>query len=88
MIEDVIIDIDSFTSVYEITLQSIPNQEFNTTINNEEDVNNNYDLVVLGNIPDFSSARSDKKSKYYSNCNLFSCFFFFLSSRQRSRILR
>lgn len=39
---------------------------FNTTINNEEDVKNNYDLMVLGNIPDFSSARSDKKSKYYS----------------------
>lgn len=35
MIEDVIIDIDSFSSVYEITLQSIPNQEFSTTINNE-----------------------------------------------------
>ena len=35
MIEDVIIDIDSFTSVYEITLQAIPNQEFSTTINNE-----------------------------------------------------
>ena len=35
MIEDVLIDIDSFTSVYEITLQSIPNQEFSTTINNE-----------------------------------------------------
>ena len=35
MIEDVIIDIDSFASVYEITLQAIPNQEFSTTINNE-----------------------------------------------------
>lgn len=35
MIEDVIIDIDDFSSVYEITLQSIPNQEFSTTINNE-----------------------------------------------------
>lgn len=35
MIENVIIDIDSFSSVYEITLQSIPNQEFSTTINNE-----------------------------------------------------
>ena len=35
MIEDVIIDMDSFTSVYEITLQAIPNQEFSTTINNE-----------------------------------------------------
>ena len=35
MIEDVIIDIDNFSSVYEITLQAIPNQEFSTTINNE-----------------------------------------------------
>lgn len=39
---------------------------FNTTIDSEDDVKNNFDLTVLGNIPDFSSARSDKKSKYYS----------------------
>lgn len=35
MTEDVIIDIDEFSSIYEINLQSIPNQEFSTTINNE-----------------------------------------------------
>lgn len=48
----------SFAVIYLISL-------FNTTINNEEDVKNNYDLLVLGNIPDFSSARSDKKNKYF-----------------------
>lgn len=35
MIEDVIIDIDNFSRVYEIALQPIPNQEFSTTINNQ-----------------------------------------------------
>lgn len=38
---------------------------FNTTIKNEDDIKSNYDLTVLGNIPDFSSA-SDKKYKYFS----------------------
>lgn len=38
---------------------------FNTTINNEDDIRNNYDLTVLGNIPDFSSAAAAKKYKYY-----------------------
>ena len=39
---------------------------FNTTIKNEDDVKNNYNLTVLGNIPDFVSASQDKKHKYYS----------------------
>ena len=39
---------------------------FNTTIKNEDDVKNNYNLTVLGNIPDFVSAGQDKKHKYYS----------------------
>lgn len=38
---------------------------FNTTIKNEDDVKSNYDLTVLGNIPDFSSAASEKKNKYF-----------------------
>lgn len=38
---------------------------FNTTIKNEEDIKDNFNLTVLGNIPDFCSAASDKKSKYY-----------------------
>lgn len=38
---------------------------FNTTINSEEDIKANCDLTVLGNIPDFSSASSAKKYKYY-----------------------
>lgn len=37
---------------------------FNTTIKSEEDIKDNYNLTVLGSIPDFSSAASDKK-KYY-----------------------
>ena len=39
---------------------------FNTTIKNEDDVKTNYNLTVLGSIPDFSSANLDKKHKYYS----------------------
>lgn len=37
---------------------------FNTTIKGEDDIKNNYDLTVLGNIPDFSSAVANK-NKYY-----------------------
>ncbi len=39
---------------------------FNTTIKNEDDVKSNYDLTVLGNIPDFSSAAFNKRNKYYA----------------------
>lgn len=49
----------SFAAVYLISL-------FNTTIKDEEDIKSNYDLTVLGNIPDFTSAASEKKNKYYS----------------------
>lgn len=49
----------SYAVIYLISL-------FNTTIKNEDDIKDNYDLTVLGNIPDFSSAASDKKNKYYA----------------------
>ena len=38
---------------------------FNTTIKSEEDIKASCNLTVLGNIPDFSSASSAKKYKYY-----------------------
>lgn len=38
---------------------------FNTTIKSEEDLKASCNLTVLGNIPDFSSASSAKKYKYY-----------------------
>ncbi|MEE1238734.1 MAG: hypothetical protein UHO61_02285, partial [Acutalibacteraceae bacterium] len=47
----------SFAVIYILSI-------FNTTIKSEEDIKDNYDLMVLGNIPDFSSAASYKK-KYY-----------------------
>ncbi len=37
---------------------------FSTTIKSEDEIKNNYDLTVLGNIPDFSSAAANK-NKYY-----------------------
>lgn len=49
----------SFAIIYLISI-------FNTTIKDEEDIKSNFDLTVLGNIPDFSSAALDKKNKYFS----------------------
>ncbi len=45
---------------------------FNTTIKNEDDLTNYYDYVIIGNIPDFSSANSKGYYKYNYNAYLYS----------------
>ncbi len=42
---------------------------FNTTIKTEADIKENYDILLLGNIPDFSSAGSKGYYKYNSYNN-------------------
>ncbi len=37
----------------------------NTTIVNEDDLKERFDVMILGSIPDFASARSKKYGKYY-----------------------
>ena len=37
---------------------------FSTTIKNEDDIKNNYDVMLIGNIPDFSTAKSKSYYKY------------------------
>lgn len=37
----------------------------NITIQSEEDFKDHYDILVLGNVPDFSEAQSKKYAKYY-----------------------
>ena len=49
----------SYATIYVISL-------FNTTIKSEDDIKANYDLTVLGNIPDFSSAATANKYYGYS----------------------
>lgn len=46
-----------FAVVYVISL-------FSTTIKNEDDIKNNYDVMLIGNIPDFSNAKSKSYYKY------------------------
>lgn len=46
-----------FAVVYIISL-------FSTTIKNEDDIKNNYDIMLIGNIPDFSNAKSKNYYKY------------------------
>lgn len=48
----------AFVIVYIISL-------FNTTIKSEEDFKERYNIPVLGDIPDFSTAKSSKYSKSY-----------------------
>lgn len=48
----------SFAIVYIISL-------FNTTIESEEEFKNRYNIPVLGDIPDFSAAKSGKYTKSY-----------------------
>ena len=47
----------SFAVVYIVSL-------FSTTIKNEDDIKNNYDIMLIGNIPDFSNAKSKNYYKY------------------------
>lgn len=47
----------SFAVVYIVSL-------FSTTINNEDDIKNNYDIMLIGNVPDFSNANSKNYYKY------------------------
>ena len=50
----------SFAVVYIISLT-------NTTIKNEDDITNNYKIMLIGNIPDFSNAKSKGYYKYGYN---------------------
>lgn len=47
----------AFAVVYILSL-------FNNSINSEEDITDNYDIALLGNIPDFASAKSKEYSAY------------------------
>lgn len=92
MREGVIFDLNDFSSIYEITLQALPNQELNTTIDNEifnieiKTFLNNKTFITIkkGDMTLCNNAniKCNIDITYFSNDKKFSFFFLKLNDKQ------